>query len=439
MAEHTFDFTKMYDLMFSGRFKHCQDKKGSQNPQLSTDDADDYLNKHELAAVHSVFGEEVFEKVTVGMDLKGFRRFLKQIENNTNPLGFVTKVNDEGKAVFEHFTYGEYLAAQFLANNLDKTRLIREELFSDGRKNLMMILSVMLAEENPLHLAVINRNVDEIEKYIEDKNVYDKAGRNPLHLATYVEPRCVDWKSCLIQVSIEDREYLKNIVILKKMMKFNYADKDTLFQWNALEYAFKNKSFLCVEMILRKFVLSEKDLHDYSKKYINNDNLVPFCLTHSCRKLLSSILEKWENYFKKHALIVIEHTIKNCYFEENKTLDFVIETLIERCHFDLGSRNKQGKTALHLAVKYGKAYAVQMLLEKGAVVNVLTNYHKTPLHYAAQSGNFKIVTLLIKKAASVNALADDYLTPLHYAAQSGNFEIVESRKGHLLMPLQRVI
>jgi phosphoglycolate phosphatase-like HAD superfamily hydrolase len=91
----------------------------------------------------------------LNLDLRRAQRFLNQIKTNKDPLGIVTKVNDEGKAVFEHFTYGEYFAARFLANNFEKARLIREELFSDGRKNLMMILSVILAEDNPLHLAVI--------------------------------------------------------------------------------------------------------------------------------------------------------------------------------------------------------------------------------------------------------------------------------------------
>jgi hypothetical protein len=78
----------------------------------------------------------------------------------------------------------------------------------------MTILSVIVSEENPLHLAVIYRNVNQIAKYIEDKNVYDKVGRSPLHLATYIEPRCADWKSCFI-VSTRASEYLTNIGIKK--------------------------------------------------------------------------------------------------------------------------------------------------------------------------------------------------------------------------------
>ncbi|KAH0812041.1 hypothetical protein GEV33_010750 [Tenebrio molitor] len=181
---------------------YCQvlDKEESKNPHLSLAEEEDILEKHEMVAVHSVFGEEVLKKLN--LDLRRAQPFLNQIKTNKDPLGIVTKVNDEGKAVFEHFTYGEYFAARFLANNFEKARLIREELFSDGRKNLMMILSVILAEDNPLHLAVIYRNGDQIAKYIEDQNVYDKAGRNPLHLATYIEPRYVDWNGYVKKVKL---------------------------------------------------------------------------------------------------------------------------------------------------------------------------------------------------------------------------------------------
>jgi hypothetical protein len=380
MTEHTFTVTKLYDLLFRGRFKHSRDKEGSKNPHLSLIDPEEILEKHELVAAHSVFGEEVFKKLDV--DVKRTQRFLKQIEKNKDPLGIVTKVNKEGKAVFEHFIYGEYFAARLFANegNFHKARLIREELFSDGRKNLMMILNIVLAKDNPLHLAVIYRNVDQIGKDIEDKRqVLDIAGRNPLHVATYIEPRYVDLNSCTIEVSTKVNEYLTNISILKKMTKYNCTDCDELFQWNALKYAFENKSFISVEMILKKCEYSNDELRQHTKKYINNDNLILFCLTHGCSKLLSSILENSErntNYFEKNAWIIIEHTIKNCYVQENETLRFVIETLQQKYHFDVDSTNERGETVLDLAAKYGKTYA---LLERKAP----TNINLSPLNGAA--------------------------------------------------------
>jgi hypothetical protein len=36
-----------------------------------------------------------------------------------------------------------------------------------------------------------------------------------------------------------------------------------LFQWNTLEYAFENKSFVSVEMILKRCEYQKKELHQY--------------------------------------------------------------------------------------------------------------------------------------------------------------------------------
>jgi ankyrin repeat protein len=450
MTKHTFVFTKIYDLFFRGRFKHNRDKEESKNPHLSLAEEEDIFEKYELVAVHSLFGEIVSEKLN--LDLRRARRFLEQIKTNKDPLGIVTMVNDEGKAVFEHFTYGEYFAARFFANNFDKARLIREELFSDGRKNLMMILSVILAEDNPLHLAVIYRDVGQIAKYIEDKNVHDKAGRNPLHLATYNEPRCVGRKSCFIEASIEATEYLRNIRILKEMMKFKYTDRDKLFQWNALEYAFENQNFVAVEIILKRCEYSEDELRQYTKEYINNDKFVYFCLTHGCTKLLSSIFEiseENEAYFRRiFPANIIEHTMKNCYFQKHETLCFVIDILIHKYNFYVNSTNERGETALHLAAKYGKTYAVQILLEKGASVKVVTPNDKTPLHLARDNGHEQIVNLLtektpehdlsirkenekraglcIEKQISLDDCEYNNEFRLHLAASSGNVKTVKS-------------
>jgi ankyrin repeat protein len=439
MAENTFVFTKMYELFFRGRFKHNLDKEEPKNSHLFLANVEDVLELYELVAVHSVFGEEILKKLN--LDQRRVRRFLNQIKTNKDPLCIVTKVNDEGKVVFEHFTYGEYFAARFFANNFDKARLIREELFSDERKNLMMILNVLLAEENPLHLALIYRDVDQIAKYIEDKNVYDKAGRNPLHLATYIEPRCVDRKSCLIDDSVEALQYLTNISIFKKLVQFNYADCDKLFQWNALEYAFENKSFVSVEIIIERCEYSNEQLHQYTKKYINNDNLVLFCLTHGCRRLLSSILEnikkQSKHYFKLNPFTIIEHTIINCYFQEKETLRFVIDTLGHKYGFNVNSTNERGETALHLAAKYGKTYAVQILLEKGASVTVVTANKKTPLHLAIDNGHGQIANLLTEKTnkhclpigsesvKTVEFVPDNNEFRLHLAAYSGNVKRVK--------------
>jgi ankyrin repeat protein/uncharacterized UPF0146 family protein len=424
----TFVFTKMYEWFFRGRIKHNRDKVKSQNPQLFYEDVEDILEKYEHLAVHSVFSEEVFQKLDV--DLRQAHRFLNKIKNNKDTFGIVTRVNDEGKAVFEHFTYGEYFAARFFSSesNFHKARLIREELFSKRHENLMMILNVILAEDNPLHLAVIYRNVDQIAKHIENENVYDEAGRNPLHLATYIEPRFVGRLINSFDVFVKTTEYLRHIAIFKKMVKFNYADCDKLFQLNALDYAFENKSFVSAEIITNTYEYSKKELHQYIKKYINNDNFVNFCLRHGCINLLSSIFEnseKSKNYIKENALVIILNTIESCYFQENETFRFVIDTLLDKYDFNVDCTiDASRQTSLHFAARYRKTYAVQILIEKGASVNTVTTDNETPLHWASESGELEIVALLIEKGASVNAVTINNNTPLHLASIRGDMKTI---------------
>jgi ankyrin repeat protein len=422
----TFVFTKMYEWSFRGRIKHNRDKEESKNRHLFPPDVEDKLEIYEYLAVHSVFSEEVLQKLK--LDLRPAQRFLNHIKTYKDPFGIVTKVNKEGKAVFEHFTYGEYFAARFFSNNFDKARLIQEELFSGGHENLMMILNVILAADNPLHLAVIYRNVDQIEKHIENENVYDQAGRNPLHLATHLEPRFVDQKTFLNVYNT--RENLANIAILEKMVKFKYADCDKLFQLNALQYAFENGSFLSVEIIIKTCEHAKENLHQYTKKYINNDNFVDFCLRHGCKNLLSSIFEsseKSKNYIKENASIIIEKTVESCYFQEKETFRFVIDTLDDKYDFNTMyyySEYASKETALHLAARYRKTYAVQILIEKGASVDAVTTSKETPLHTASRLGNLETVELLIEKGASVNALKTYNETPLHLAFKQSNLKIV---------------
>ncbi|UVW83568.1 ankyrin repeat domain-containing protein [Wolbachia endosymbiont of Aedes albopictus] len=74
--------------------------------------------------------------------------------------------------------------------------------------------------------------------------------------------------------------------------------------------------------------------------------------------------------------------------------------------------NANGKTPLHLAVKYGREGMVKMLLNKKAEVDVVDSRGRTPLHLAAKNNNKEIVEALIKAKANVNIKDEDRNTPL---------------------------
>ena len=180
MTKNFFVLTKMYRFFFDGRYKHATDKQESKNPHLVIGEPEDYFEKYEILALQFLLDDDVVQRLN--LDTRRSRRFLDRIKDKKDPLGIVVGVTND-KAVFEHFTYAEYFACVFLSFNFDKCRILQDELFSDRYKNLLQMFNVMLAEENPLHLAVIYKDRFQVQAHIDDDNIYDKAGRNPLHLA----------------------------------------------------------------------------------------------------------------------------------------------------------------------------------------------------------------------------------------------------------------
>ena len=88
------------------------------------------------------------------------------------------------------------------------------------------------------------------------------------------------------------------------------------------------------------------------------------------------------------------------------------------------SSDRNGTSALQLAVKYGHAEVVQVLLDSPELaLNSQFQFHDdgTPLQVAARHGNEKIVQLLINdQRVDVNITDDECNTPLHYAAKRGH-------------------
>jgi Ankyrin repeats (3 copies)/Ankyrin repeat len=86
-----------------------------------------------------------------------------------------------------------------------------------------------------------------------------------------------------------------------------------------------------------------------------------------------------------------------------------------------------GFAALHLAAFFGKAEAVQVLLEAGASVAAYTrnDFANQPLHAAAAGRHVEVCRLLLAAGADVSATQHGGYAPLHEAAQHGDAEMVE--------------
>ncbi|KAA8894720.1 ankyrin repeat-containing domain protein [Sphaerosporella brunnea] len=81
-------------------------------------------------------------------------------------------------------------------------------------------------------------------------------------------------------------------------------------------------------------------------------------------------------------------------------------------------------TALGIAAWYGHKEIVNILLERGADVNLVGGLYGTPLEIAAQCGYKEIVNTFLERGADVNLAGGHYGTPLGRAAWYGYQEIV---------------
>lgn len=77
---------------------------------------------------------------------------------------------------------------------------------------------------------------------------------------------------------------------------------------------------------------------------------------------------------------------------------------------------------LHVAAKWGRARLVELLLERGAIIDCRTRDLLTPLHCAARSGHDAVVELLLERGAPIAAKTKNGLAPLHMGAQGDHVD-----------------
>uniref|UniRef100_A0A8C6WPY9 Scaffold protein ILK n=1 Tax=Neogobius melanostomus TaxID=47308 RepID=A0A8C6WPY9_9GOBI len=92
---------------------------------------------------------------------------------------------------------------------------------------------------------------------------------------------------------------------------------------------------------------------------------------------------------------------------------------------DLNQGDDHGFSPLHWACREGRSNVVDMLIMRGARINVMNRGDDTPLHLAASHGHRDIVGKLIQCKADTNAANEHGNTPLHYACFWGQDQVAE--------------
>lgn len=112
-------------------------------------------------------------------------------------------------------------------------------------------------------------------------------------------------------------------------------------------------------------------------------------------------------------------------------LTVLAERILER-GVDIKATHLDGVTALHLAARTQAPEMVEMLINKGAVVDARDVNNITPLMELTTklNGNIDIAKILLKNGAQAGAVANDGYTPLHFACSNGNLKLFELLIAH---------
>ena len=108
--------------------------------------------------------------------------------------------------------------------------------------------------------------------------------------------------------------------------------------------------------------------------------------------------------------------------------DMVRNLLARGADPNVPSQNGYSVYPIHTAVSSNFDGITKMLIEAGALVNVVQTSRMTPLHMAAQNGNIEIIILLLEQGASIEAQTDLGQTPSELASERGYTEIAEILK-----------
>lgn len=92
--------------------------------------------------------------------------------------------------------------------------------------------------------------------------------------------------------------------------------------------------------------------------------------------------------------------------------------LIEKKDFK-GSKDNEGETPLHYAVKFRSNKAFEALLKAGVEIDSADNNGNTPLSFAIQLKQYDMAKKLVEKGADINKGNSAGVTPFMFAVNSG--------------------
>ncbi|GJQ77406.1 hypothetical protein Trydic_g1823 [Trypoxylus dichotomus] len=188
----------------------------SRGKLLDEEEKEFVLAKHEEMALMSIFG---INRVT--------RKLGQKAQSNFNYMrpGFITDY-DKKVPVFVHRTFAEFLVAKWLIKNAGTpdAAYIYEVMLKSDKADILNIHSEMF----PLHKAILERNIKEIERLVRE-NVdnlleVDDLGRSVFHLG--IIHHIFRWASDILEL------------LIRRMRNEGYDiyRRDKIVEWTWIDY-----------------------------------------------------------------------------------------------------------------------------------------------------------------------------------------------------------
>ncbi|KAJ3642022.1 hypothetical protein Zmor_028486 [Zophobas morio] len=437
-----FVLTQMYKLFFEGKIRSNYEKIAGREKTHMFGNINASLQQYEVIALKTCLETEDFKKLNV--NLEELKDVISCFKEKLDVNGIIKKINESGEAVFEHQTYAEYFACAWLKKNKEKAALLKDVIFDRRYENLRLMFDVMLAENNPLHLSIVYKNLEQFDKYKHEINRADQGGRRPWELIC-----SYGMKYPLSHILISDnyvnlgREYdwfvhMAKILVPEQNDVIKVSDNSVIFNFTWLNYCLEAQCLYPIELILERKLLMFSNIQEEVFKYYKEDTLAYYAAQMGYPNILSGVIEKNpslvriklnKNQISGNLLATAVIGPKDKVNTPNNNFQFLdayertVQLLIKK-GFDINAQVKDKMTALHLASQKGDCAITKILLNSGASINIADEDKRNALHYASESwkGNRNVIKLLIEKGIDVNVQDGNGKTALQLACKNGVYE-----------------
>lgn len=274
-------------------------------------------------------------------------------------------------------------------------------------------LNLLDSKGNTYLFYTVMYNLYEASKYLIEKgcnvNIINNDGLTPLYFSMFTD------NSQLIELLINHANI--NIVNLNKDTLLHIASKrDNLYiaellikkgiNVNALNVDNESAIFNCLKFFSydRVVIENEEDYKTIEISFTNNIKIFDLLVRNGA----------WLNIkdFNKNSILHI------CKHNE------IFKRLL-KYDLNINDQNNNGFTPLHIITQKGNLEIVNLLIDKGALLDIKSNYGNTALHYAIQNKYEDVSKLLIDKGADVNIVNNQNVYPIHRAIDISSISIVK--------------